>query len=175
MVDRAIQDRVTAVLGPLRAVYAAMVGSILIYWIVVQVIRKVGQIPRSRDIFTAVDWLRYPLYALGLAACLAVFVLRKRLFHPDALTRRAAAPGLPELLSALSSTQILVFAVAEAPVILGLALYFVGGYLVDFYFLAGVSLVAFGLAFPSAQEWEEALTRIRSSRPELFRSPDLPA
>jgi len=175
MVDRAVQDRVRAVLGPLRAVYAVMAGSILVYWAVVQVIRKLGQIPRSRDIFSAVDWLRYPLYALGLAACLAVLVLRKRLFQPAALARRAAAHGLPELLSSLSSAQILVFAVAEAPVILGLALYFVGGYLVDFYLLAGLSVVAFALAFPSANDWEEALTRVRSSRPELFRTPDLPA
>jgi len=58
-------------------VYGAMVGSILVYWIVVQVIRKVGQIPRGRDQFAAVDWARYPLYAVGLAACVAILVMRR--------------------------------------------------------------------------------------------------
>jgi hypothetical protein len=49
-----------------------------------------------------------------------------------------------------------------------LALYFVGGYLWDFYALAAVSVLAFALAFPSTSQWVAALTRIRASRPELF-------
>ncbi len=171
MLDEEIRHRVRVVLAPLRVVYAAMLGSILIYWIVVQVIRKVGQIPRGRDIFGAVDWLRYPLAALGAAACLAILVMRRRLFDPDGLVRRARGRSLPDLLSILSSNQVLVFAVAEVPVILGLALYFVGGYLLDFYTLAAVSVLGFGLAYPSASDWEDALSRIRDSRPELFVHP----
>jgi hypothetical protein len=170
--DAAIQDRLRAVLAPLRVVYGAMMGSILAYWIVVQVIRRVGQIPRGRDTFAAVDWMRYPLYVLGVAACVAIPVIRRRLFAPEGVIRRARGRNLPEVLSALSSNQILIFAVGEVPVILGLALYFVGGYLLDFYFLAGISVVAFALAFPSAVEWEQVLARIRSSRPELFTPPE---
>jgi len=160
------------VLAPLRVVYGAMVGSILAYWIVVQVIRKVGQIPRGRDIFAAVDWMRYPLYVLGAAACIAILILRRRLFQPEALVRRSHGRSLPEVLSILSSNQVLIFAVAEVPVILGLALYFVGGYLLDFYALAAVSVLAFALAFPSAGDWEAALGQIRASRPELFAPPE---
>jgi hypothetical protein len=154
--DEAIRHRLRAVLAPLRVVYGAMAGSILVYWIVVQVIRRVGQIPRGRDVFAAVDWLRYPLYVLGLAANVA---------------RRARGQNLPEVLSELSSNQVLVFAVGEVPVILGLALYFVGGYLLDFYILAGLSAAAFALAYPSAVEWEQVLIRIRAFRPELFEQP----
>jgi hypothetical protein len=171
MLDEAIRNRVRAVMAPLRVVYAAMLGSILVYWIVVQVIRKVGQIPRGRDIFASVDWLRYPLYALGGAACVAILLMRRRLFDPERLVRRARGRSLPDVLSILSSNQILVFAVAEVPVILGLALYFVGGYLLDFYTLAGVSVLAFALACPSTSDWEDALSRIRDSLPELFSSP----
>ena len=170
--DEAIHRRLRAVLAPLRVVYAAMVGSILVYWIVVQVIRKVGQIPRGRDIFAAVDWLRYPLYVLGIAACAAVVVMRQRLFDPENVVRRARGQNLPEVLSALSSNQVMVFAVGEIPVILGLALYFVGGYLLDFYILAGLSGAAFALAYPSSVEWEQVLTRIRAFRPELFEQSD---
>jgi hypothetical protein len=166
--DDAIRHRLRAILAPLRVVYGAMVGSILVYWIVVQAIRKVGQIPRGRDIFAAVDWLRYPLYVLGIAACVAVLVTRQRLFDAEKVARRARGQNLPEVLSALSSNQVLVFAVGEVPVILGLALYFVGGYLVDFYILAGLSAAAFALAYPSAVEWEQVLIRLRASRPELF-------
>src|SRR5512136_3397035 len=108
MLDEAIRNRVNAVLAPLRVVYGAMVGSILVYWIVVQVIRKVGQIPRGRDIFAAVDWLRYPLYVCGGVACVAILVMRRRLFDPDKLVRRARDRSLPEVLSLLSSNQILV-------------------------------------------------------------------
>jgi hypothetical protein len=169
--DDAIRHRLRSVLAPLRVVYGAMVGSILVYWIVVQVIRKVGQIPRGRDVFAAVDWLRYPLYVLGVAACVAVVVMRRRLFDPERVTRPARGQNLPELLAALSYKQVLVFAVGEVPVILGLALYFVGGYLLDFYLLAGVSAVAFALAYPSAVEWEQVLIRIRAFRPELFEPP----
>ena len=168
MLDDAIRNRVTAVLAPLRVVYGAMVGSILVYWVVVQVIRKVGQIPRGRDAFASVDWMRYPLYVLGFAACVGILMMRRRLFDPARLILRARGRSLPEVLSVLSSNQILVFAVAEIPVILGLALYFVGGYLWDFYALAAVSVLAFALAFPSTSQWVAALTRIRASRPELF-------
>ncbi len=169
--DDPIRQRLRAVLAPLRVVYGAMVGSILIYWIVVQLIRKVGQIPRGRDVFAAVDWLRYPLYVLGIVACAAVLILRRRLFDPERVIQRARDRSLPEILTILSSNQVLVFAVGEVPVILGLALYFVGGYLLDFYILAALSVLAFSLAFPSAAEWEEVLTRIRSFRPELFARP----
>ncbi len=148
-----------------------MVASILVYWIVVQLIRKVGQIPRGRDVFAAVDWLRYPLYVLGIIACVVILILRRRLFNPEGVIRRVRGRTLPEILSILSSNQVLVFAVGEVPVILGLALYFVGGYLLDFYILAGLSALAFSLAFPSAAEWEDVLTRIRSFRPELFTQP----
>lgn len=168
MLDEAIRNRVNAVLAPLRVVYGAMVGSILVYWVVVQVIRKVGQIPRGRDAFASVDWMRYPLYVLGFAACVGILMMRRRLFDPARLILRARGRSLPEVLSVLSSNQILVFAVAEIPVILGLALYFVGGYLWDFYALAAVSVLAFALAFPSTSQWVAALTRIRASRPELF-------
>ena len=172
MLDEAVGKRVNAVLAPLRVVYGAMVGSILVYWVVVQVIRKVGQIPRGRDAFAAVDWMRYPLYVLGFAACVGILLMRRRLFDPARLILRARGRSLPEVLSVLSSNQILVFAVAEIPVILGLALYFVGGYLLDFYALAAVSVLAFALAFPSTRQWGDALTRIRASRPELFSIPD---
>jgi len=172
MLDDAIRTRVRAVLAPLRVVYGAMLGSILVYWIVVQVIRKVGQIPRGRDIFAAVDWLRYPLFVVGLAACVIIVLMRRRLFDPQGLIRRARGRSLPDLLSVLSSNQILIFAVAEVPVILGLALYFVGGYLLDFYALAAVSVLAFALAFPSTSEWVGAISQIRASRPELFATSD---
>ena len=168
MLNDAVRNRVNTVLAPLRVVYGAMVGSILVYWVVVQVIRKVGQIPRGRDAFASVDWMRYPLYVLGFAACVGILMMRRRLFDPARLILRARGRSLPEVLSVLSSNQILVFAVAEIPVILGLALYFVGGYLWDFYALAAVSVLAFALAFPSTSQWVAALTRIRASRPELF-------
>ncbi len=172
MLDEAIRTRVNTVVAPLRVVYGTMFGSILVYWIVVQVIRKVGQIPRGRDVFTAVDWMRYPLYVVGIGACILIVLLRRRLFNPHGLIRRARERTLPELLSVLSSNQILIFAVAEVPVVLGLALYFVGGYLLDFYVLAAVSVLAFSLAFPSTGEWVGALSQIRASRPELFTAPE---
>jgi hypothetical protein len=168
MADSAIQDRVRTVLAPIRVVYGAMIGSVVVYWIVVQVIRKVGQIPRGRDMFAAVDWLRYPLFVLSVAACVAVVLLRRQLFDAERVVGLARGRTLPEVLSGLSSQQIMVFAVAEVPVILGLALYFVGGYLTDFYILAGVSLVGFAMARPSARDWEIALGCIYRARPELF-------
>jgi len=170
MPDDAIRGRVRMVLAPLRVVYAAMLGSILVYWVVVQVIRMVARIPRGRDVFAAVDWLRFPLYGLGAIACVAVFIMRRKLFDRERLLRQTRGRNLPEILSLLSSNQILVFAVAEAPVVLGLVLYFVGGYLFDFYALAAASVLAFALAFPSSRDWEGALDQLRTARPELFAS-----
>jgi len=169
--DEAVRRRLRTVLAPVRAVYGAMVGSVLLYWIVVQLIRKVGQLPRGRDVFTAVDSMRYPLYVLGAAACVAVVVMRRRVLDPRRVIGRARGQNLPEILAALTSGQVMVFALGEVPAILGLALYFVGGYLVDFYVLAALSLVSFAMAYPSAGEWEQALLRLRAARPELFTPP----
>lgn len=162
------RQRIGRALTGLRALYAGVLASLVLYWLVVQVIRKVIRLPAGRGTFSEVDWLRYPLYALGLVLVGLIVVLRSRLVTTDGLIRRAGdGQGLGGVLGALSLAHVILLALAEVPVVLGVALYFVGGYLSDFYLLALLSLLPLVVCWPRRAEWEALVDEVAVRRPDL--------
>ena len=74
--------------------------------------------------------------------------------------RRAveAAPGARgSVLARLRTGAVTAAALAEAPAVLGLVLFLLGGRRVDFYLLAGWSLLLQWFHFPRYERWEEAV------------------
>jgi len=93
-------------------------------------------------------------YAFYLAAAAAVVLIR--VLNAVGLRRKKAAS--PEaFLGRLKTVALLTLALAEAPALLGLALFIVGGYNVDFYGLMFVSLILLFMYFPRARTWEACL------------------
>ncbi len=147
----------------LRVTYAGMLSSLGVYWLVVMLIRKVGAIPSGRGSYAETDWLRYPLYAVGAGLVGLVLVVRRRLLRPATVRERASGNDAQAYLSAIFAVHVIVFALAEIPAILGLALYFVGGFLVDFYAMAALALCGFAAVFPRESEGAEILRTLLAS------------
>lgn len=148
MLDERDQAQLRASFRTLRVTYAGMLSSLGVCWLVVMLTRKVGAIPAGRGAYNEMDWLRYPLYVVGVGLVVLVLVIRGWLLRPAVVRERAVGSGAQAYLNAIFAAHVVVFALAEIPAILGLALYFVGGYLRDFFALAAMALCAFAAVFP---------------------------
>jgi hypothetical protein len=95
--------------------------------------------------------IRYGFYLAAAAVIIVIRVLnavgfrRKKTDRPEALLGR------------LRAVALLTLAAAEIPTLLGLALFLLGGYNVDFYMLTFVSLVLIFMYFPRPRVWETRL------------------
>ncbi len=174
MLDERDHMRLRSSFRTLRVTYAGMLSSLGVYWLVVMLTRKVGAIPAGRGAYSEVDWLRYPLYAVGAGLVGLVLVVRGRLLRPAMVRERAVGTDAQAYLNAIFAAHVVVFALAEIPAILGLALYFVGGYLTDFFFLAALALCAFAAVFPREERGAEILRAllppVSSLRPATEKS-----
>ncbi|MBM3294450.1 MAG: hypothetical protein FJY82_07980 [Candidatus Aminicenantes bacterium] len=101
-------------------------------------------------------------YALYVAAAASVILLR--VVH-GSLLRKRRSEDAPSALSRLVLANLTVLGLAEVPAVLGLALFFLGGFNRDFYVLAFVSLVLMFMYFPRRRTWESYLQGRNSSCP----------
>jgi len=157
VLDERDQARLQTSFRTLRVTYAGMLSSLGACWLVVMLTRKVGAIPAGRGAYSEMDWLRYPLYVVGMGLVLLVLAMRAWLLRPAMVRDRAAGSNAQAYLNAIFAAHVVVFALAEIPAILGLALYFVAGYLRDFFALAVMALCAFAAVFPREAQGTEIL------------------
>ena len=141
-------DAGQAVRRPFREttiVCGAMVASVLIYAVVVEVLR--ARLPPGDGGAALIgDVLRYAFYFLAGGAGLAI-----------PFARRPARFGRRRNEVARLRTEALVAAsLAEAPAVLGLVLYLLAGRRQDFYVLAVWSLLLHPFHLPRLERWEEA-------------------
>ncbi len=172
--DAGSSQRLRASFRTLRVTYFGMLSSLLVYWVVVMLTRKVGAIPAGRGTYAETDWLRYPLYVVGAGLAVLVVVLRRRLLEPAMVRDRATGGDAQAWLNAIFTVYVIAFAVAEIPAILGLALYFVGGYLTDFWVMSALTLFAFAAAWPREGQGAEILQTLLAApagRAPTVRSP----
>ncbi|MGD0783209.1 MAG: hypothetical protein ABSA30_10175, partial [Candidatus Aminicenantales bacterium] len=93
-------------------------------------------------------------YGFYLAAAAAVVLIRIL----NAVGPRLKHSGAPDaLLGRLKTVAVLTLAVAEAPALLGMALFLTGGYNVDSYMLMFASLILLFMYFPRTRSWEARL------------------
>jgi F0F1-type ATP synthase membrane subunit c/vacuolar-type H+-ATPase subunit K len=133
-------------------VCAAMVASVLIYAVVVKVL-KTQRFPGGMGAGANVDLLRYAFYLLAGIEGLAI-----------PLVRRAVEPGPTvrgSILARLRTGALVGAALAEVPAVLGLVLVVLAGRRLDFYLLAGWSLLLQLFHFPRYERWEVARTAAR--------------
>jgi F0F1-type ATP synthase membrane subunit c/vacuolar-type H+-ATPase subunit K len=132
-----------------RIIHAALVGSLLLYAVVVHVSRATGAVRPVMDEPT-LGGLRLAFYVLAGALALAVLVLRSRWLTAD------AAAGTPAL---LQTRLITCLALAEAIGVHGLVLFLLGGTLRDFYVFLIPALGLQLLLAPTREVWEAAARR----------------
>jgi F0F1-type ATP synthase membrane subunit c/vacuolar-type H+-ATPase subunit K len=138
-----------------RIVHAALVGSLLVYAVLVHVLRATKPSQPMLD-EPVLEGVRVAVYFLGGALALGVLLLRWRW-----LTVEAAAPPVTQLQARL----IICLALAEAIGILGLLLALMGGSLQDFYVFWVPAVGLQLLLTPTRPVWEAAArSRRRRSR-----------
>ena len=130
-------------------VCGAMVASILIYAVVVEVLRARARQPLGGGgAGINIDVLRYAIYLLAGIEGLAIPFVRRAV---------EAGPALRgSLLARLRTGSLVGAALAEVPAVLGLVLFLLAGSRPDFYALAGWSLLLQLFHFPRYERWEEA-------------------
>jgi hypothetical protein len=130
-------------------VYVAFMASIVIYFIVFEVLNS--SIPDFQGFMEKFDlpWMRYAFYALGL---LQVFLIK---FIRDTSIKGLTMIDEKTLIIHLSKISTVSAALCEVPAILGLVLFFLSGSTEDFYVLLFISLALFVLFFPRYANWEE--------------------
>jgi F0F1-type ATP synthase membrane subunit c/vacuolar-type H+-ATPase subunit K len=129
-------------------VCGAMVASVLIYAVVVEVLRT-GRSPDGTGGGAHVDLLRYAFYFLAGIEGLAIPFVRR------AVEAGPAAGG--SLLARLRAGALVTASLAEVPAVLGLVLALLAGSRLDFYLLAGWSLLLQVFHFPRQERWEDAV------------------
>ncbi|HEX2499953.1 MAG TPA: hypothetical protein VHO73_00750 [Methylomirabilota bacterium] len=123
----------------------AMVASVLIYVVVVEVLR--ARLPPG-GAGVNIDVLRYVFYLLAGVQGLAIPFVRR--------TVEAGPRARGSVLARLRTGAITAASLAEAPAVLGLVLFLLAGRRQDFYLLAGWSLLLHLFHFPRRERWEEA-------------------
>jgi hypothetical protein len=129
-------------------VCGAMVASVVMYAIVVEVLRA-RLPPGGVGAGLTTDVLRYAFYLLAGVQGLAIPVARR-------WAETGAASPKSSVLSRLRTGALVAASLAEAPAVLGLVLFLLEGRRLDFYVLAGWSLLLHLFHFPRLERWEEA-------------------
>ena len=123
----------------------AMIGSVFIYALVVEVLKRTLAPFAGFGGFTPAQaqMLKYLLVALAFANFFIIKIIQKVL----------GAGSTEKLIRA----TVVTFALCEAVSLFGLALFLLDGNAMDFYTFMFLSLFYFWLFFPKYQDWEDRL------------------
>jgi ribose/xylose/arabinose/galactoside ABC-type transport system permease subunit len=152
-------------LRTLRVVWFAMLSSVASYVLIGLVFGKaIGPLEP-----TLVDVLRVPLLIAALAAALLALFLSRTALQPTPLASAAAATSTPY--QSVLGPHFLTYAVAEAPALFGLVLYFLFGAVADLLALGALGLLALALAFPGQGHWNAIVAELQRQRPNPTTRP----
>jgi hypothetical protein len=146
-----IRDELRIHLKSATLIAMAIIASLLIYLGLVEVLRAVYRPFRGFATIANIQQLRYVVF--GAAAAVIVLI---RLLRPQ-LLRKAPGEDAKTALHRLQRAAIMTLVLGEIPGILGLGLFLLSGYNIDFYVLVFASLLLIFMYFPRRTAWEEWL------------------
>ena len=146
-----IRDELRIHLKSATLIATAIIASLLIYLGLVEVLRAVYRPFRGFATIANIQQLRYVVF--GAAAAVIVLI---RLLRPQ-LLRKAPGEDAKTALHRLQRAAIMTLVLGEIPGILGLGLFLLSGYNIDFYALVLASLLLVFMYFPRRTAWEEWL------------------
>ena len=133
------RDEVRVHLKSVTLIAAAIIASLVIYLGLVEILRAVYK-P-----------FRYVVFGTAAAVIVLIRVLR------PLLLRRRPGEDTPAALHRLQRAAIVTMVLGEIPGVLGLGLFLLSGYNIDFYVLLFASLLLVFMYFPRRAAWEEWL------------------
>jgi hypothetical protein len=146
-----IQDELRVHLKSATLIAAAVIACLIVYLGLVEILRAVYRPFRGFAAFAGIQQLRYAVFGAAVAVIVLIRVLRPRLL------RKASREDDKTALHRLQRAAIVTVVLGEIPGILGLGLFLLGGYNIDFYVLVFASLLLVFMYFPRRTAWEEWL------------------
>jgi hypothetical protein len=137
-----------------QKIAGALVGSIVAYAIVIEVLRArrggyVGWAPAS-----SIDTLRMVFIVLAIADLALIRFIRSRILTPGSRGGQPAG-SVPPIMARLLSASIVSLTMCLAIAVYGLVLFLLSGRPMDFYSFAIVALLGMAVFFPRQSQWEE--------------------
>lgn len=129
-----------------KIIAMAMVASLGVYALIVEVLRGQqesfpGCAPESAQ--------HLPDIFMIVALIIIVVITKAR----KTLLKISPADEIETKIRKLTTATVVTFALSEVPVLLGLILFLLGGYVKEFYMLLTLSALMMGLHFPKADHW----------------------
>ncbi len=138
---------------PAAVVGIAVVVSLFVYLVVVEVLRATMGPFRGFVALPGIRTLRYAFYGLAVIEVLATRFLQ------GFLLRRTPGDDLKATIAKLARTAVVTLSLSQVPALLGLVLFLIGGLNKDFYALLAVSVVLVFMYFPRLGSWEDWVER----------------
>ena len=146
-----IRDELRIHLKSVTLIATAIIASLVVYLGLVEVLRAVYRPFRGFATIANIQQLRYAVFGAAAAVIVLIRLLRPRLL------RKAPREDAKTALHRLQRAAIMTMVLGEIPGILGLGLFLLSGYNIDFYALVFASLLLVFMYFPRRTAWEEWL------------------
>ncbi len=146
-----IQDELRDHLRSVTLVAAAIIASLLLYLGLVEILRALNKPFHGFAVIANFRPLRYAVFGTAAADIILLRVLR------SLLLRKRPGEDAKTALHRLQRAAIVTMVLGEIPGILGLGLFLLGGYNIDFYVLLFASLLLVFMYFPRRAAWEDWL------------------
>ena len=146
-----IRDELRIHLKSVTLIATAIIASLVVYLGLVEVLRAVYRPFRGFATIANIQQLRYAVFGATVAVIVLIRLLRPRLL------RKAPREDAKTALHRLQRAAIMTMVLGEIPGILGLGLFLLSGYNIDFYVLVFASLLLVFMYFPRRTAWEEWL------------------
>ena len=132
----------------------ALVGSVVVYAVLVEVIRSRNPGFAGFAPGVNVAMLRTVFIVLAIVDLVAIRFLRARILAPPARGSQPAGHA-PALMQRLLSASVVSLTMCLAIAVYGLVLFLLGGRPLDFYTFAIVGVLGLAVFFPRQSQWEE--------------------
>jgi hypothetical protein len=146
-----IRDELRIHLKSATLIATAIIASLVVYLGFVEVLRAMYRPFRGFATIANIQQLRYAVFGATVAVIVLIRLLRPRLL------RKAPREDAKTALHRLQRAAIMTMVLGEIPGILGLGLFLLSGYNIDFYALVFASLLLVFMYFPRRTAWEEWL------------------
>lgn len=151
MLDPKIRQDLEAAYKRAKIIGLAMMASVLIYLLLAYFI-STGQGIKTKTDPGMLNTLTAVFVFISLGLGVGLFFIRRALFSP-VKAAEAVQKGIPG--NIFFSATTVAFALAEAPAVLGLVLFLLGGGWTPLIGLSVLSIIYFLMAWPRFSSWEE--------------------
>ncbi len=145
------RDDVKSALRTVSLVGVSISVSLFIYLAIAEIIRIQFRPFRGFAAFGDTQRIRYAFFAGAIVAVILIRILRQ------SLLRKRQGETAPAALRRIQRAALITLVLGEVPAVLGLILFLLFGFNIDFYLLLFVSMVLVFMYFPRLSHWQDML------------------